>query len=73
MLCWEVFEKNKKGRELLDLLVDEYLVNRPVAAEKYRSVYGEHYAGIREGQNEMLRELNNMAVNFKEDSKDWRE
>jgi hypothetical protein len=66
-LCNHIFVQNKKGKELMELLIDEYIVNRPVARESYKVTYGEHYVGIREGQNELIRELNNFAVNSFED------
>lgn len=63
LLCWKIFDQSEDGKELMELLKEEYLL-KPVIREGYRKAYGEHYIGIREGQNELIRDLHNRAVNF---------
>lgn len=54
-LCWEIFEKNKMGKELLKLLSEEFILRAPVIDPNLVKVYGDHAVGIREGQNHILR------------------
>jgi len=66
-MCWRVFEDNEDGRKLLELLVEEYIVERPVIVPNYLKVLGDHAVGFREGQNDMLREIKNRItshINF---------
>lgn len=65
MLCWNVFTQNEEGKELMELLQQIYITGNPVAAPHHKEVYGEHYVGIREGQNDLIRQMHNTSVNFK--------
>lgn len=65
LLCWEIFTQNESGKELMELLEELYIVKNPVAAPHHKQVYGDFYVGIREGQNDLIRQMHNLAVNFK--------
>jgi hypothetical protein len=61
-LCVRVF-RSDEGYRLLNLLKEEFILHTPIAIEDCKELYGEHYVGIREGQNDMIRQLHLMANN----------
>lgn len=65
MLCWQVFTQNEYGKELMELLQELYILRNPVISPQHKITYGDYYAGIREGQNDLIRQLHNNAMNFK--------
>jgi len=64
-LCYHLFIANDHGKQLIDLLIEEFVVNRPIIDPMNAQLYGEHYVGFRAGQNDMICELKNMATIFK--------
>ncbi|MEE9458255.1 MAG: hypothetical protein V3V84_00665 [Candidatus Bathyarchaeia archaeon] len=64
-LCWHIFTQVKEGKELMELLKELYILINPVISKSHKEVYGEFYAGIREGQNDLIRTMHNLSVNFK--------
>lgn len=63
-LCWKIFNNSLDGKELMDLLIKEFLINRPVASNAFKESYGDYYIGIREGQNDLIRDLFNRSANY---------
>ena len=60
-LCYEVFEKFPKGKELLAKLVDSLILKTPVVdptGNKFQ-------AGIREGQNSIIRSFGANIEHYK--------
>jgi hypothetical protein len=66
LLCWELLEQNPKGKELITHLIEEYIVNTQVVRLDIQNPA--EYAAMREGQNEMIRILHNLAVNFNKET-----
>lgn len=56
-LCCVIFKSTDNGRELLRMLKDMYILNTPVADMRQ----GEHWPYFREGQNSLIRQLEEWA------------
>jgi hypothetical protein len=64
-LCWDVFERTDLGKELLSLFIEEYIINAPVGDSSLQKQYGDHYVGIREGQNSFIRAIRDRITVYK--------